>query len=50
MKQEKKNKKLNLQKLADEITSGVKKSGWDDIDVIKWQRKRREDRDVNVHS
>lgn len=45
-----KKNKPDLKKLADEITSGVKESAWDGIDVIAWQRKIREDRDVNVHS
>lgn len=45
-----KREKEDLAKLADQITKGVKKSGWDGIDVVEWQRKIREDRDINVHS
>lgn len=41
-----KQEKKDLQKLAAEITSGVKKSGWEDIDVIKWQREIRKDRKI----
>lgn len=47
---ENKKEKQDLKKLAKEITSGVKKSGWDGVDVMRWQREIREDRDVNVHS
>lgn len=36
--------KANLKKLAEEVTAGVKKSGWEDIDIIEWQRKIRKDR------
>lgn len=38
--------KANLKKLAEEVTSGVKKSGWESIDVVEWQRKIRKDRKI----
>lgn len=41
-----KKEKVDLKKLADEFTSGVKKSGWEGIDVLKWQRKIRKDRKI----
>lgn len=41
-----KKKKQDLEKLADEVTAGVKKSGWEGIDVIAWQREMRKDREV----
>lgn len=39
-----KNRKIKLKKLADELGKGVKKSGWEGIDVLKWQREIRKDR------
>lgn len=41
-----KNRKAELKKLAEEFTSGVKKSGWEGIDVLKWQREIRKDRKI----
>ena len=41
-----KKRKVDLKKLADEVTSGVNKSGWECIDVIKWQREIRKDRKI----
>lgn len=41
-----KQRKIDLKKLADEVTSGVKKSGWEGIDVIKWQREIRRNRKI----
>lgn len=38
--------KQELKKLAKEFTSGVKKSGWERIDVLKWQREIRQDRKI----
>lgn len=40
-----KKKKANLEALARKIGT-VRKSGWEGIDVIKWQREVREDRDA----
>ncbi len=37
-------RKIELKKLADELGKGVKKSGWEGIDVLKWQREIRKDR------
>lgn len=39
-----KKQKADLKKLAEEFTSGVKKSGWEGVDVLKWQREIRKDR------
>jgi len=39
-------KRVDLKKLAKEFTSGVKKSGWEGIDVLKWQREIRKDRKI----
>ena len=36
---------VDLTALARKIGT-VKKSGWDDLDVIEWQRQMREDRDI----
>lgn len=41
-----KRRKEELKKLAKEFTSGVKKSGWEGIDIIKWQREIRKDRKI----
>lgn len=41
-----KKKKAELKKLAEEFTSGVEKSGWEGIDVLKWQRDIRKDRKI----
>lgn len=41
-----KKRKIDLKKLAEEVTSGVKKSGWEDIDIDKWQRELRKDRKI----
>lgn len=41
-----KKRKIDLKKLAEEITSGVKKSGWGGTDVLKWQREIRKDRKI----
>jgi len=50
VKKEKKRQK-DLNKIVNEIfAKPIKKSAWDGIDVIKWQRRIREDRDLNVHS
>ncbi len=38
--------KIDLKKLAKEITSGVEKSGWEGIDIAKWQREIRKDRKI----
>jgi len=38
-------KKANLKKLAQEVVGSVKRSSWEGIDVIEWQRQIREDRD-----
>ena len=39
----------DLKRLADRITSGVNKSGWDGMNVSEWQREIRQDRDLDVH-
>ncbi|MEK7521704.1 MAG: ribbon-helix-helix protein, CopG family [Patescibacteria group bacterium] len=39
-----KREKIDLKELADEVTSGVEKSGWEGVDVSSWQRSMREDR------
>jgi len=49
VQKEQKIKKVDLKTLAKKITS-PKKSAWDGVDVVRWQRKIREDRDINVHS
>lgn len=41
-----KKQKADLKKLAEEFTSGVKISGWEGIDVLKWQREIRKDRKI----
>ena len=41
-----KKQKADFKKLAEEFTSGVVKSGWEDIDVLKWQREIRKDRKI----
>lgn len=41
-----KKKKVDYKKLAEEITSGVEKSGWEGIDIDKWQREIRKDRKI----
>lgn len=41
-----KKRKTDLKKLAEDITSGVGKSGWEDIDIDKWQREIRKDRKI----
>lgn len=38
-------KSVNLELLARKIGT-VKKSGWEGIDVLEWQRNMREDRDI----
>lgn len=42
----KKKRTVDLKKLAEEVTSGVKKSGWEGIDINKWQREIRKDRKI----
>ncbi|MDA2921797.1 ribbon-helix-helix protein, CopG family [Patescibacteria group bacterium AH-259-L07] len=44
IKHEKANK-VNLKKLSQEVVGAVKKSSWEGIDIKKWQREMREDRD-----
>ncbi len=39
-------RKRELKKLAEELGTRVKKSGWEGIDVIKWQREIRKDRKI----
>ena len=41
-----KKRKTDLKKLAEELGSRVKKSGWEEIDVLKWQREIRKDRKI----
>ncbi len=41
-----KKQKADLKKLAEEFTSGVKRSGWEGINVLKWQREIRKDRKI----
>lgn len=41
-------KKADLEALVRKIGT-VKKSGWEGIDVIKWQREIREDRDASIN-
>lgn len=41
-----KKQKVDLKKLAEEVTSGVKNSGWEGIDINKWQREIRKDRKI----
>ncbi len=41
-----KKQKIDLKKLAENFTSGVEKSGWEGIDVLKWQREIRKDRKI----
>lgn len=38
--------KVDLKKLAKDVTSGVKISGWEGIDVVSWQREIRQDRKI----
>ena len=40
-----KKRKLDLKKLAREVLGSVKKSSWEGINVVKWQREIRTDRD-----
>lgn len=41
-----KNKKVELKKLAEYVTSGVEKSGWEGLNVLKWQKEIRKDRKI----
>lgn len=41
-----KRRKAELKKLAEDLGKGVKKSGWEGIDVLKWQREIRKDRKI----
>lgn len=41
-----KKQKVDLKRLAEEVTSGVTKSGWEGIDVLRWQREIRKDRKI----
>ena len=41
-----KKRTVDLKKLAKEFTSGVEKSGWEGIDILKWQREIRKDRKI----
>lgn len=41
-----KKRTVDLKKLAKDVTSGVRVSGWEGIDVIEWQRKIRKDRKI----
>ena len=41
-----KRKKAELKKLAEELGNLVTKSGWEGINVIKWQREIRKDRKI----
>ena len=41
-----KKRTVDLKKLAEEVTSGVKRSGWEGIDIDKWQREIRKDRKI----
>lgn len=41
-----KKEKTDLKKLAEDFTSGVTKSGWEGIDILKWQREIRKDRKI----
>lgn len=41
-----KQRKAELKKLAEELGKSVKKSGWEGIDILKWQREIRKDRDI----
>jgi len=38
--------KEDLKKIAAELGKGVKKSGWEGIDVLRWQREIRRDRKI----
>lgn len=42
----KKKQKADLKKIAEDFTSGVTKSGWEGIDVLKWQKEIRKDREI----
>ncbi|KKR80913.1 MAG: hypothetical protein UU73_C0002G0028 [Candidatus Daviesbacteria bacterium GW2011_GWA1_41_61] len=44
--QKEKKEKEGLKKLAAELGNLVTKSGWEGIDVIKWQREIRKDRKI----
>lgn len=44
VEKEKRNK-ADLKKLADEVVGTIKKSAWDDVNIIKWQREIRSDRE-----
>ncbi|MDA1337488.1 MAG: hypothetical protein O3C23_01845 [bacterium] len=37
--------KTNLKRLAKEVVGSVKKSAWEGLDAVEWQRQMREDRD-----
>jgi vacuolar-type H+-ATPase subunit H len=37
-------KQKDLEKLAQEVIGAAKKSSWQDVDVVEWQRKIRADR------
>ncbi len=39
-------RKVDLKKLAEEVTSGVLESGWEGINIDKWQREIRKDRKI----
>lgn len=41
-----KKRKAQLKKLAEELGKGIKKSGWEGIDVLKWQKEIRKDRKI----
>lgn len=41
-----KKRTVDLKKLAEDLGKGVKKSGWEGIDVLKWQREIRKDRKI----
>jgi len=41
-----KRRKAELKKLAEELGKGVKKSGWEGIDILKWQKEIRKDRKI----
>ena len=41
-----KERKEGLKKLAKEVLKPVKKSGWDGVDITKWQREIRKDRKI----
>lgn len=39
-------RKMDIKKLAQELGNGVKKSGWEGVDVLEWQREIRKDRKI----